>query len=96
MTPVASGQGPLAGALARLSEGESLSENEAADAMRAIVDGRAAPGEIGAYLAALRDKGETVAEIGAAFAARQAPFAGNRGRRPPRVRILTLRGHART
>ena len=63
MTPTGSDPSPLDEALARLSAGESLSEDAAAKAMRAIVEGRAAPGEIGRYLCALRDKGEVVAEI---------------------------------
>ena len=49
--------------LARLSDGESLSEDDAAQAMRFIVTGSASPAQVGAYLALLRSKGETVPEI---------------------------------
>ncbi|MCS7259975.1 MAG: bifunctional anthranilate synthase component II/anthranilate phosphoribosyltransferase [Anaerolineae bacterium] len=50
-------------ALAKLLAGESLSEAEAQAAMTQIMHGQATPAQIGAFLAALRVKGETVAEI---------------------------------
>lgn len=50
-------------AIAKLVTGESLSENEAAGAMLSIMSGEATAAQIGAYLAALRMKGETVDEI---------------------------------
>jgi len=50
----------------------NLSENEAEDAMNIIMTGQASDAQIGAYLVALRMKGETVAEItGSARAMRQ-------------------------
>ena len=49
--------------IARLVEGRSLSADEAAEAMHAIMGGGAPPAQVGAYLVALRFKGETVAEI---------------------------------
>jgi len=46
-----------------VSHGRSLSEAEAADVMRDIMSGQATPAQIGAFLVALRLKGETVDEI---------------------------------
>ena len=50
-------------ALSRLVDGTSLSRPEARAAMGEIMRGQATPGQIGAFLAALRVKGETVEEI---------------------------------
>lgn len=50
-------------AIRRAVEGEHLSELEAAQAMEEIMEGRATPAQIAAFLAALRMKGETVEEI---------------------------------
>lgn len=49
--------------LTRLTRGESLSADEAADAMHEIMAGEATPSQIGGFLMALRTKGETVDEI---------------------------------
>jgi len=50
-------------AIAKVLEGCSLSEEEAQAAMTQIMHGQATPAQIGAFLTALRLKGETVAEI---------------------------------
>ncbi|MDZ7372769.1 MAG: anthranilate phosphoribosyltransferase [candidate division KSB1 bacterium] len=58
--------------LAKALDGEALSEKEAACAVHKIMDGEATPAQIGAFLAALRVRGETVDEIvGAARAMRE-------------------------
>jgi anthranilate phosphoribosyltransferase len=49
--------------LQRLVSHESLSTQEAADAMRAIMSGDVTPGQVGGFLMALRTKGETVDEL---------------------------------
>jgi anthranilate phosphoribosyltransferase len=49
--------------LTRLAAREALSSDEAAEAMHAIMAGEASPGQIGAFLLALRTKGETVDEV---------------------------------
>jgi anthranilate phosphoribosyltransferase len=50
-------------AIAELMEGRDLSQESARDVMRSIMDGDATPGQIGAFLVALRIKGETADEI---------------------------------
>lgn len=50
-------------AISMLVGGIDLSESETAECMREIMEGRAADSQIGAFLTALRIKGETVAEI---------------------------------
>ncbi len=49
--------------LAKLARGERLSEDEAASAMGAIMDGEATPAQIGALLAAMAVRGETEDEV---------------------------------
>src|SRR2546427_1256450 len=49
--------------LTRLASHQALSADEASEAMEAIMGGDATPGQIGAFLMALRTKGETVDEI---------------------------------
>jgi len=56
---------PIAHALKKLVERHDLDAAEAEAAMRQIMAGEATPALIGAYLVALRMKGETVAEIAA-------------------------------
>jgi anthranilate phosphoribosyltransferase len=59
-------------ALGRVVEGRSLSEVEMTAIIGQIMDGAATPAQVGALLAALRMKGETVEEaVGAAQAMRQ-------------------------
>jgi len=50
-------------ALSKVIEGESLTREEARQVMSTIMDGEATTSQIGALLAALRMKGETVQEI---------------------------------
>jgi anthranilate phosphoribosyltransferase len=49
--------------LTRLTSHQALTADEAAEVMTAIMGGDATPGQIGAFLMALRTKGETVDEI---------------------------------
>lgn len=49
--------------LAKLAEGEDLTENEMIDTTKAIMEGCTSPAQIGSFLTALRLKGETVDEI---------------------------------
>ncbi len=50
-------------AIAKLVEGVDLATDEAEDVMREIMEGKASPSQISAYITALRMKGETVSEI---------------------------------
>lgn len=50
-------------AIQKVVEGFHLTEEEAAAAMKVIMDGEATPAQIGAFITALRIKGETVDEI---------------------------------
>jgi anthranilate phosphoribosyltransferase len=50
-------------AIAELMDGRDLTQGGARDVMRSIMDGEATPGQIGAFLVALRIKGETADEI---------------------------------
>ena len=49
--------------IAKLSEGDTLSEKESRDAFTLIMSGATTPAQTGAFLMALRLRGETVAEI---------------------------------
>src|SRR6516162_9059096 len=49
--------------LAQVAQGKSLSENEAETAFDIIMSGDATPSQMGAFLMALRVRGETVNEI---------------------------------
>jgi len=53
----------LKDAIQKLIEKENLSTEEAASAMNEIMEGRATPAQIGAFLISMRMKGETVEEI---------------------------------
>ncbi len=50
-------------AIARLVNGQPLDREEAAASMEEIMDGEATPSQIGAFLTALRIKGETIEEL---------------------------------
>ncbi|KXB01708.1 anthranilate phosphoribosyltransferase [candidate division MSBL1 archaeon SCGC-AAA261D19] len=61
-------------AIGIVAEGENLSESEAENAMKDVMSGNATPAQIGAFLTALRNKGETISEI-SAFAKVMRQFA---------------------
>ncbi len=54
---------PIKTAIGKVMNGEALSIEEAEEVMSQIMAGEASPAQIGAYLTALRMKGETVEEI---------------------------------
>jgi anthranilate phosphoribosyltransferase len=55
--------GMIVAAIGKLVEQQNLTEEEAAQAMRQIMEGDATPAQIAAFLIALRSKGETIEEI---------------------------------
>lgn len=72
---------PIRDALGRLARGEDLAEEQAYDAMAAVMGGDVSPSLVAGFLMGLRGKGETVAEIvgcARAIRARSAPFPGTR------------------
>ncbi|MDX1931384.1 MAG: anthranilate phosphoribosyltransferase [Capsulimonadales bacterium] len=70
-------------AIKKLTDGDSLTEEEAGAAMASIMEGTATPSQIAAFLVALRMKGETVAEItGLARAMREKAVRVEVTRRP--------------
>ena len=76
----------------KLARGGHLSLDESQAAMREIMDGRATPAQIAAYLTALSIKGPTPDEIaGAALVMREGH--PNRCRRPAGRRYLRDRRH---
>jgi anthranilate phosphoribosyltransferase len=62
-------------ALGILVSGRELDETEMAAAMGTLMDGEATPGQIGAFLALLRAKGESIAEVLGAVNAMRARMA---------------------
>ena len=56
----------ITSALATLVEGNNLSQEQTAEVFKAIMSGEATPAQIGAFLAAIRVKGETPEEIAGA------------------------------
>jgi anthranilate phosphoribosyltransferase len=62
--------------LARVADGDTLNENEAETAFEIIMSGNATPAQIGAFLMALRLRGETVAEITGAARTMRAKVTG--------------------
>ena len=78
-----SGETSLPEAIERALSDDHLSAHEAESVMRHIMDGEATPAQIGAYLAALRAKGETIDEItGFARSMREHAVAVRPTRRP--------------
>ncbi len=68
----------IRGAIAQLLEGRNLAEAEAEAVMEQIMAGQATPAQVGAFLIALRMKGETMEEItGCARAMRRRAIAVN-------------------
>lgn len=59
-------------AIKKVGEGQNLSFEEAQSAMQDIMSGEATPAQIGAYLMALRMKGETIEEIAGSAASMRA------------------------
>ena len=53
----------MVAAISKLVAQQDLSEEEAAQAMRQIMEGGTTPAQIAAFLVALRIKGETIGEI---------------------------------
>lgn len=76
---------PLQAALARLCERTDLTAAEAAAAIDVLIGGRATPAQVGAFLAALRVKGETIDELVGAARAMRARAARVVSRRSPLV-----------
>ena len=70
-------------AIARAVAGRDLTRNEAREAMAAIMDGLATPAQIGAFLVAMRLKGETPQEIAGAALAMRARASSVKSRRRP-------------
>ena len=72
----------MKGYLQKLMHRQNLSEAETSEAFDTIMDGQATPAQLGAFLTALRMKGETIAEIAGAARAmrRHAVFVDPRGR----------------
>jgi anthranilate phosphoribosyltransferase len=62
-------QGQLKPYIARVAQGETLSEAESSEAFDIIMSGEATPSQIGGFLMALRVRGETVEEIAGAVRA---------------------------
>ena len=69
---MSSDMGDLKALLGRVAGGETLSEDEAETAFDAMMSGNATPAQMGAFLMALRVRGETVAEITGAVRAMRA------------------------
>ncbi len=62
--------------ISKVSEGQSLSSDEAADAFAIMMSGDASPAQMGAFLMGLRVRGETVEEITGAAQAMRAKATG--------------------
>ncbi len=74
---------PFAETLKLLLEGRALGREQARAAMGELMEGRATPGQIGAFLAALRVRGETLDElVGFARAMRERALPVKVARRP--------------
>ena len=75
--------------LGRLAAGENLAQEEMAEVIDQIMQGRCVPGEIGLLLTLLREKGETCAEVAGAAAALRRHMVPIRG---PRQDLLDTCG----
>ncbi|MFZ0398713.1 MAG: anthranilate phosphoribosyltransferase, partial [Methyloceanibacter sp.] len=62
----------MRGAIAKVAAGNSLTQEEAAEAFDLVMSGAATPAQIGALVMGLRVRGETVDEIAGAVRAMRA------------------------
>mgnify|MGYP000482354810 CR=1 FL=1 len=62
--------------ITKVAEGQSLTADEAAEAFAIMMSGEASPAQMGAFLMALRVRGETVEEITGAARAMRAKATG--------------------
>lgn len=69
-------------AISRLVSGKDLSRQETVEVMTEIADGKATPAQMGAFLVALRLKGETVEEIAGAASVMRSRAEGVRVKAP--------------
>ena len=67
--------------ICKVVAGENLAAEEAAGAVRTVMEGKATPAQIGGFLTALRVKGETMEEIYGAAPMREKAAAICRGKR---------------
>lgn len=74
---------PIKTAINKVMAGQSLTVEEAEEVMSQVMAGEATPAQIGAYLTALRMKGETVAEITGSARAMRRPAVPVRPRTSP-------------
>ena len=85
---------PFTHTLARLAAGERLARDESRAAMDAIMEGAATPAQIGAFLMALRLRGETAEEIAGAAESMRAHARSIRVTRTPLVDTCGTGGDA--
>ena len=85
---------PFTHTLARLAAGERLAREESRAAMDAIMEGAATPAQIGAFLMALRLRGETAEEIAGAAESMRAHARSIRATRIPLVDTCGTGGDA--
>jgi anthranilate phosphoribosyltransferase len=85
---------PFTHTLARLAAGERLAREESRAAMDTIMEGAATPAQIGAFLMALRLRGETAEEIAGAAESMRAHARSIRATRAPLVDTCGTGGDA--